>query len=193
VEASFTNGYAVLLVTALDGLPIAESHRMLVTAIARERPAGASYTADDTQLLTVGGPPLLMEPVEATLRIPGVEAVTALDVDGWPRVAVPVTDGAFAIDGRWRTLWYLAERPGADDTGVADDTGDTDATDDTNATDGGTDDTDGTEGCGCATPGAPGAPLALALGALAMVRRRRGAPPSPSRGTPSPRRHSNGG
>ena len=181
VEASFTNGYAVLLVTALDGLPIAESHRMLVTAIARERPAGAAYNADDTELLTVGGPPLLMEPVEATLRIPGVDAVTALDVDGWPRVAVPVTDGAFAIDGRWRTLWYLAERPGADDTGGAD------ATDDTNATDG------DTEGCGCATPGAPGAPLALALGALAMVRRRRGAPPSPSRVEPSPRRHSNGG
>lgn len=153
--------YAVVLLTALDGLPLSTSARILVTAVARDIQTGAAYNDDATELLSVGGPPLLLEPVQADLTLAGVEKVTALDVDGWPRVAVPVTDGTFRIDGRWRTDWYLVER-------AQPDTGDTADT----ATAG----TDDDDGCGCASAdrAAGFGPLLLAglLGLVGLRRRR---------------------
>jgi MYXO-CTERM domain-containing protein len=151
--------YATVLLTALDGRPLAESARVLITAVARDRESGAAYSADDTSLLSVGGPPLLLEPVVGTITLPGVTAVTALDVDGWPRVAVPITDDTFAIDGRWRTCWYLAERPAPADTGAPGAGGGADKA--SNA------------GCGCSTAPAPAGSL-VALGMLwAWALRRR--------------------
>jgi MYXO-CTERM domain-containing protein len=154
VTVQLDTGYGVLLFTALDGRPLSESARVLITAVARERASGAAYSDDDTQLLSVGGPPLLMEPVVAQVTLPGVVSVKALDVDGWPRVDVPVEAGSFTLDGRWRTNWYLAERPAPDDTG---DTGG-DAKD---------------EGCGCAAGGTDGASALMLVAGLAAVGRRR--------------------
>jgi hypothetical protein len=148
VTVQLDTGYGVLLFTALDGRPLSESARVLITAVARERASGAAYSDDDTQLLSGGGPPLLMEPVVAQVTLPGVVSVKALDVDGWPRVDVPVEAGSFTLDGRWRTNWYLAERPAPDDTG---DTGG-DAKD---------------EGCGCAAGGTDGASALMLVAGLA--------------------------
>ena len=73
-------------------------------------------------------------------------------MDGVERVEVPVTDGAFTIDGRWKTCWYLLLRGGGGvdsglDSGL--DSGDADGAGGASA-DGGS-----KGGCGCAT--APGA------------------------------------
>lgn len=162
--------YAVLLLTALDGRPLAESERILLSAVARDRQTGAEYNADDTELLSVGGPPLLMEPVVADLQVAGLSRVVALDVDGVERVEVPVADGAFTIDGRWKTCWYLLLRGGGgQDSGLdsGHDSGDADGAGGASA-DGGS-----KGGCGCAS-GPGGAPLAgLLIGLAALVRRRR--------------------
>ena len=164
VTVALDTDYAVVLLTALDGQPIASSARMLVTAVARDIQTGAAYNADYTELESVGGPPLLLEPVQADLTIPGIVKVTALDVDGWPRVEVPITDGTagtFRIDGRWRTDWYLVEREIPDDSGV----------NDSGSGDSGSDGSGGTDaqpGCGCATTAPSGAGSAL-LGLLAVV------------------------
>jgi hypothetical protein len=168
-EIALRTEYAVVLITPLDGQPLAESTRVLVTAMARDIETGARYNADDTQLEAYGGPPLLLEPVQADITLPGpaIEAVTALEVDGLPRMDVPFTGDTFTIDGRWRSCWYLVERAGADDTGT-DDTGP--AGDDT----GHPGDDTGTgkgEGCGCDSTGV--APWVGALAAGFVVRRRR--------------------
>ena len=71
VDIELDTPFASLLVTALDGQPLAESSHMLVTALARDRQLGATYSADGTQLESVGGPPLLLEPVQARLTFKG--------------------------------------------------------------------------------------------------------------------------
>ena len=53
-------------------------------AVARDIQTGAAYNDDATELLSVGGPPLLLEPVQADLTLAGVTKVTALDVDAAP-------------------------------------------------------------------------------------------------------------
>ena len=174
VTVALDTDYAVVLLTALDGQPIASSTRMLVTAVARDIQTGAAYNADYTELESVGGPPLLLEPVQADLTIPGIVKVTALDVDGWPRVEVPITDGTagtFRIDGRWRTDWYLVEREIPDDSGVNDSGSGDSGSGDSGVNDSGLDGSGGTDaqpGCGCATTAPSGAGSAL-LGLLAVV------------------------
>lgn len=160
--------YATLLLTSLDDAPIATASRVLVTAIARDRESGAAYNADNTNLDKLGGPPLLLEPVIADITLPGapMARVSALDVDGFPRVEVPVSGDTFTIDGRWKTCWYLVERAvdsgdgGDTDTGGAED-GDTDAISD---------------GCGCATGGGSLQRVAASIAGIALLvvaRRRR--------------------
>jgi hypothetical protein len=55
-----------------------------VTVPARESNTGFSYFAPDNRVLKNGGPPILLEPVKATLTIAGraVEVVNILDHDG---------------------------------------------------------------------------------------------------------------
>jgi hypothetical protein len=106
--------FVSLLLTPLDDQPLLRSRRVLVTALARERPAGARFSADGSQLLDAGGPPLLMEPVQATLRFAGgaPRAVHVLDVYGVPtgRQVPLAADGSFRIDGRYATYYYEVVR-----------------------------------------------------------------------------------
>lgn len=105
-----------LIFTPLDDLPLAESRCILVTAMARDRQAGAEYNADASRLLQVGGPPLLLEPVQATVRLEGVppRSVRPLDLHGDPArggAVVPLDpDGSFRLDGRWQACYYEVRR-----------------------------------------------------------------------------------
>lgn len=89
---------------------IASTESLLVVAIARARNRGMRVL-EGTRLLARGGPPVVMEPVRATIRIdrPGRPTVTLLDHNGRRTgKTLPVRDRAFSIDGsRDRTPYYL--------------------------------------------------------------------------------------
>ncbi len=64
------NPFAVVLVTSLEkDQDIDHARRLLVTTIARARNTGMTYNAGETELLSTGTAPLLMEPVSLTLSI----------------------------------------------------------------------------------------------------------------------------
>jgi len=105
--------FVSLLVTALDDRPIAESAHILVTALARDRQAGARYSADGSRLEEVGGPPLLLEPVQArlTFKGPPIRSARAVDIHGVPTdVEVERSGDTVVIDGRYATYYYEVRR-----------------------------------------------------------------------------------
>ncbi len=105
--------FVSLLFTPLDDQPLAESGHVLITALARDRQTGTVYNEDGTHLEQIGGPPLLLEPVEARIMLKGPppRTVRALDVYGVPTDRTVELDGkAFAIDGRYRTYLYEITR-----------------------------------------------------------------------------------
>jgi hypothetical protein len=71
---------------------------------------GSAFNDDWSQLLAEGGPPLLMEPVQATIRLAGAppRQVRPLDLYGVPQeYSIDVAaDGSFVIDGTFRTYYY---------------------------------------------------------------------------------------
>ncbi len=109
--------FVSLLFTSLDGRAIEQAERVLITAMAREKQTDARFDEDWSRLFDLGRPPLLMEPVQATIRFEsGAESIRVrpLDLYGVPRPGrvVPVDDdGRFSIDGRHRTYYYVVDRP----------------------------------------------------------------------------------
>lgn len=105
--------FVSLILTALDAEPLDRSGHILVTALARDRQTGARYSADGSRLETVGGPPLMLEPVEATITFKGPPIVSArpLDIHGVPRdVAIPPVGNRVVIDGRYAAYLYEVRR-----------------------------------------------------------------------------------
>lgn len=114
VRVDLRTPFVSLIFTSLDDRPLAESGRILITAMARDQQTGSRYNEDWSRLIQVGGPPLLMEPVQATIRLAGATPATIrpLDGHGLPLDStVPVlADGSFAIDGRYRAYYYEVRR-----------------------------------------------------------------------------------
>lgn len=106
--------FVSLIFTSLDDRPLERSRSILITAMARDRQTGAEYSEAGDRLEVVGGPPLLLEPVQARIHVKDqpVRAVEVLDFHGVPR-SIPgpeVEDGAFTIDGRFRASHYHLRR-----------------------------------------------------------------------------------
>ncbi len=128
-EVAVETGFVSLLFTALDGRPLSHSGRVLITAMARDRQLGAVYSEDGSELIEMGGPPLLLEPVQATITVKraaetegAVLGVTPLDEYGVPTDAsVPLTEATFTIDGTYAASHYLLELVAIDEEA---DTGD---------------------------------------------------------------------
>jgi hypothetical protein len=105
--------FIVLLFTPLDNRPLIESGHILITALARDKQLGAVYNEDGTQLLETGGPPLLLEPVQATITLKGapLTSVKVVDVYGVPTDRqLDCTGNTFRIDGRSMTYYYEVNR-----------------------------------------------------------------------------------
>ncbi len=105
--------FLVLLFTPLDDRPLVESQHILITALARDKQLGTVYNEDGTQLLKTGGPPLLLEPVQATLTFKGgpVTSAQVVDVYGVPTTRELERSGnTFRIDGRYATYYYQVRR-----------------------------------------------------------------------------------
>jgi len=101
--------FVSLLFTPLDNQELIESTHILITALAQDRQLGSVYSADGTELIETGGPPLLLEPVQATIDLKGppITSVRVVDVYGVPTEReVERTANQFRIDGRYATYYY---------------------------------------------------------------------------------------
>ena len=104
--------FAALYVTAQEpDRTVASSKNLLVVAVARARNTGQKLSEAEDRILARGKPPILLEPVRATitLRKPGRPRAVVLDHDGLlTQRTVPLRDGALAIDtARDKTPYYL--------------------------------------------------------------------------------------
>ncbi len=108
------NPFAIVLVTSLEkDKDISQAHRLLVTTIARARNTGMTYNADETELLSTGTAPLLMEPVSVTLSLKhtGKPKITVLDhVGRLTNKTIKPEGNMIHIDGKTtRAFYYLIE------------------------------------------------------------------------------------
>jgi hypothetical protein len=111
------NPYAVVMVSSLGPEPIADTRRLLVTAVSRAEPTGLLY-ADQwkREVASPGRPPILVEPVRArvTWKKKGTARAYALKSDGTRGTKAlirPAPDGVtLEIEGDSSTLhWELTE------------------------------------------------------------------------------------
>src|SRR5262249_9388956 len=105
------NPFAALFLTALDReSDLTNGKRALITALARQSNTGFTYFAPDNRVLNNGRPPILLEPVKATVAIANrpIAAVNILDHDGRRTGrTLAVTDGRFALDGaKDKAIYY---------------------------------------------------------------------------------------
>ena len=115
VMVDFKTPWVSTIFTALDNLPLDESKHILITALARDKQTGAKYNADGTRLESTGTAPLLLEPVQATVKFEGAKpaSVTPCDPYGVPMAgkSVPINkDGSFTLDGTYRAYYYEVKR-----------------------------------------------------------------------------------
>lgn len=113
VAVQMQSEFASLIFTPLDDKPLISSNNILITAMAKDKQFNTEYSADGSQLLKTGGPPLYLEPVRATVTIKGgsIEAVKVVDVYGVPTAREVQRNGnTFDIDGRYATYYYQVVR-----------------------------------------------------------------------------------
>src|SRR5262249_30162582 len=111
VKVRLDSPFASVLLTALEsGKDLSDGKRALLTVLARQCNTGFTYFTPDNRVLKNGGPPILLEPVKATLTIARrpVEAVNVLDHDGRRTRRTPtVKDGQFTPDrAKDRAIYY---------------------------------------------------------------------------------------
>ena len=105
--------FVSLIFTPLDDRPLVESRHILITAMARDMQRGTRYNAEGSRLEAIGGPPLLMEPVQATITLKGppIKRVNVLDLYGVPTDNdIATRANAFHIDGTHQTYYYQVVR-----------------------------------------------------------------------------------
>ena len=103
--------FALLFLTALErGEDLASGKRALISVMARQSNTGFSYFAPDNKVMNNGGPPILLEPVKATVTIARrtIAAVHVLDHDGRRTGrTLAVMDGRIMIDGaKDKAIYY---------------------------------------------------------------------------------------
>ncbi len=105
--------FAAVLITALDkGRTLKDCSRALVSIVGRESNTGFTYFVLNNTIVNNGNPPMLMEPVQATITIAGraIRAVNVLDFDGRRQPDRTLTvgkDGKLDIDtGKDHTMYY---------------------------------------------------------------------------------------
>jgi hypothetical protein len=105
------NPFAVILINSLDkNKGIGEAKRILITTVARARNTGMKYNEAKTELLDVGKPPILLEPVSLLLNWKKKERITVhvLDHTGHRTgKTVALKNGKMTLDGaKHKTIYY---------------------------------------------------------------------------------------
>ena len=114
ISVNTATPFSVVLITSLEqGVPLEQTKSALITVAARARNTGMEYNAAGTELLAMGGAPILMEPVQTTVKLPKGAKVYALDHAGRKtgKTIVPVKKGKdyteFSLDGaEYKTIYY---------------------------------------------------------------------------------------
>jgi len=116
VELRIETPFAVVAVSSLTDEPIARSHRLLLTAVARAENTGMVYDLFHTRKLAAGHGPIVIEPVCGQVAISTSHTrlrVVGLDPFGRPSADLPTTtDGGrltFEIGASAKTIHYLIE------------------------------------------------------------------------------------
>jgi hypothetical protein len=116
LAAAVENEFCALLLTALDGKPIARADRLLLVATARAANTGMKWNDERTSLTDWGTAPAVIEPVRGSLTLRNLdtaETVEAIPLDsgakplGKPLVAERTADGWRLRLGEPATPWYL--------------------------------------------------------------------------------------
>lgn len=103
-------GFAQAVAVALDGLPLADSKRVLLTVMNRAQSAHAAYTADRT-LAIWGDGPTVAEPVTFSAALPGTGwRAETLDPGGRVKGAAAMDGGTLRSRAGDQTVWYLVSR-----------------------------------------------------------------------------------
>jgi hypothetical protein len=113
VQIHAITDFMSLLFTPLDDRPLKDSEHILITALARDKQLGTEYNADASQLLKAGGPPLLLEPVQAVITFKGSPVISAkvVDIYGVPTGRdVDRNGNTVTIDGRYETYYYEVKK-----------------------------------------------------------------------------------
>jgi len=102
--------YATVILTSLEqDKNITEAKHLLLTCVARARHTGMEYNLSENRLIRIGKPPIQMEPVFATLTVPGAKRVTVLDHDGrtTSKKLKVSPEGRFEVNGAQdQTMYY---------------------------------------------------------------------------------------
>ncbi|NLF39218.1 hypothetical protein GX586_07220 [bacterium] len=114
VGAKIKTPFVSMIFTPLDNKELAQSSHILITALAQDTQMNAKYNEDGSMLITVGAPPLLLEPVQALVKFrgPAPKEIVVLDQYGVPtdrRVKLE-KDGSFTIDGTYQAYYYEVKR-----------------------------------------------------------------------------------
>jgi hypothetical protein len=78
LRAEVSNPFSSIVLTSLDGLPIAQSAKMLLTAGAQVANTGMKWNPEHTGLAQWGGPPTLIDPVTGVIELRGLASATAV-------------------------------------------------------------------------------------------------------------------
>ena len=114
--AEVTNNFATIVLSSLDGQPLARSDKMLLTAGSRVANTGMKWNDSHTRLENQGGSPSLIEPVAGTVMLRNIEkaagvSVAALDGAGKPMgetIRATKTAGGWVFPiGVPVTTWYV--------------------------------------------------------------------------------------
>lgn len=102
-----SNGYAAVALTSTDGLPLAQSRRMLLVAMNRVENQEMGWNEDRTTVGRAWGHgPTIAEGVPLTVTLAGRSALVAWPLDGaGARASARPLDG-LSVGPAQRTLWY---------------------------------------------------------------------------------------
>jgi len=111
LRATLENSFAAVLLVSLDGKPLTESRRLLLSTGARTANTGMRWNDARTTLLETGKGPMMIEPVRGRITLRGFPKLSVQPLDGAGRALGPksaVAGGNITVGGTV-TPWYLIE------------------------------------------------------------------------------------
>ena len=114
VEFEMGEGFATVTLTSLSGEDLNDARLILITAVGRADNTDAQYNEDHTKRISLGHGPVLIEPINATVRMKSSVRnmrLWSIDTDGAYTGEVPssMTDGIreFKIGEIYPSIYYL--------------------------------------------------------------------------------------
>ena len=114
VEFEMSEEFATVTLTSLSGEDLNDARLILITAVGRADNTDAQYNEDHTKRISLGHGPVLIEPINATVRMKSSVRnmrLWSIDTDGAYTGEVPssMTDGIreFKIGEVYPSIYYL--------------------------------------------------------------------------------------